>query len=65
MHGPLKDKKNIVIAYAFRNFLDESNRKPNKIWVDKGSKFFNSLMKSLLQGKSVGNLLLLKLLLEL
>ena len=27
-------------------FLDESNRKPNKIWVDKDIEFYNSEMKS-------------------
>ena len=26
--------------------MDESNRKPNKVWVDKGSKFYNRSMKS-------------------
>ena len=30
----------------FKNILDESNCKPNKIWVDKGSEFYNSEMKS-------------------
>ena len=39
---PLKDKKSISIVNAFKNFLDDSNRKPNKIWVDKGSEFYNS-----------------------
>ena len=34
--GPLKDKKGITITNAFQKSLDESNRKPNKIWVDKG-----------------------------
>ena len=29
--------------------LDESNRKPNKTWVDKGSEFYNKSMKSRLQ----------------
>ena len=29
--------------------LDESIRKPNKIWVDKGSEFYNGSMKSFLQ----------------
>ena len=29
--------------------LDESNPKPNKIWVNKGSEFYNSSMKSWLQ----------------
>ena len=43
---PLKDKKGIKITYAFQNFLDESNCKPNKIQVDKGSEFYNRFMKS-------------------
>ena len=34
---PLKDKKRITITNAFQNMLKEFNRKPNKIWVDKGS----------------------------
>ena len=34
---PLKDKKGIMLTNAFQKILDESNRKPNKIWVDKGS----------------------------
>ena len=36
---PLKDKKGITITNAFQKILKESNRKPNKIWVDKGSEF--------------------------
>ena len=44
---PLKDKKKgITIANAFQKILKESNRKPNKIWVDKGSKFYNRSIKS-------------------
>ena len=39
---PLKDKKGITIANAFQKLLDDSTRKPNKIWVDKGSEFYNS-----------------------
>ena len=39
-------KKGITITNAFQNILDESNRKPNKIWVDKGSDFYNRSMKS-------------------
>ena len=34
---PLKDKKVVSIVDAFQKILDDSNRKPNKIWVDKGS----------------------------
>ena len=32
-----KDKKEITITNAFQKILDESNCKPNKVWVDKGS----------------------------
>ena len=39
---PLKDKKGISIVHAFQKILKESNRKPNKIWVDKGSEFYNN-----------------------
>ena len=33
---PLKDKKGISIVKAFQIILKQSNKKPNKIWVDKG-----------------------------
>ena len=46
---PLKDKKGITISNAFQKSLKESNRKPSKIWVDKGSKFYNRSMKSWLE----------------
>ena len=39
---PLKDKKSVRIVDAFQEILDGSNRKPNKIWVDKGSEFYNN-----------------------
>ena len=42
---PLKNKKGITITNAFQKILKESNRKPNKIWVDKGSEFYNSSVK--------------------
>ena len=38
---------------AFQKILDESNRKPNKIWVDKDSEFYNSSMKWFLQNYNV------------
>ena len=43
---PLRDKKGITITNDFQKILNESNRKPNKIWVDKGSAFYNRSMKS-------------------
>ena len=39
-------KKGITITDAFQKILKESNCKPNKIWFDKGSQFYNSSMKS-------------------
>ena len=42
---PLKDKKGISIVNALKQILKESNRKPNKIWVDKGSDFYNISFK--------------------
>ena len=38
----LKDKKGISIVNAFQKILKKSDRKPNKIWVDKGSEFYNN-----------------------
>ena len=43
---PLKDKKGITTTHAFQKILKESNRKPNKIWVDKYGEFYNKSMKS-------------------
>ena len=37
----LKLKKGITITEALQEILDESGRKPNKIWVDYGSEFYN------------------------
>ena len=43
---PLKDTKGNTITNTFQKLLDESKRKPNKIWVDKGIEFYNRSMKS-------------------
>ena len=70
---PLKDKKGITIANAFQKILNESNGKLNKIYIDKGSKFYIRSVKSWLQDNDVEmnsahinkeNLLLMKDLLE-
>ena len=36
---PLKNVKGITITNAFPKIIDESNRKPSKLWVDKGCEF--------------------------
>ena len=50
---PLKDKKGISIVNAFQKILKESDRKPNKIWVDKGSEFYNSYFKKWLKDNDI------------
>ena len=45
----MKDKKGITIANAFQKILKESNRKTNEICFDKGSEFYNTSMKLLLE----------------
>ena len=58
---PLKDKNGITIVNAFQKILNDSasselkskgyrqsqskGRKPNKIWVDKRSEFYNNSFK--------------------
>ena len=42
---PLKDRKGVSIVDAFQKILDKSRRKPNEIWVVKGSEFYNSSFK--------------------
>ena len=49
----LKDKKGITITNAFQKILDEYNRKPSKMLVDKGSELYNRSMKSWLQDNDV------------
>ena len=45
----MKNKKGITITNTFRKILDEPGRKQNKIWVDKGSEFYNRSMKPWLE----------------
>ena len=49
----LKDKKGVTIVNAFQKVLGRSNRKPNKIWVDKGSDFYNSSFIKWLKGNDI------------
>ena len=51
--NPIKDKNGITITNASQKILKESNRKSNKIWVDKGSEFYNSSMKSWLEKNDI------------
>ena len=50
---PLKDKKGISIVNAFQKILDKSGCKRNKIWVDKGSEFYNNSFKQWLKDNDI------------
>ena len=50
---PLKYKKGVSIVNAFQKILDGSNRKPIKIWVDKGSEFYNNSFKKWLKDNDI------------
>ena len=49
---PLKDK-GTTIANAFQSILNNTKRKPNKIWVDQGSEFYNTHFKKRLKDNNI------------
>ena len=50
---PLKVKKGISIVNAFNKIVKQSNRKPNKIWVDEGGEFYNNVFKKWLSDNDI------------
>ena len=50
---PLKNKKGASIVNAFQKILDKSGCKPSKIWVDKGSEFYNNYFKKWLKDNGI------------
>ena len=46
-------KYNKTIANTAQKILDEYVRKRNKIWVNEGSEFYNTSMKSWLQNNNI------------
>ena len=53
----MNGKKDITINNAFQKLLDESNRKSNKIRVDKGSEFYNRSMKSWIEKNDIQHIM--------
>ena len=49
----LKDKKEITIVNAFQSILNNSKRKPGKLWVDQGSEFYNKSFKKMLEDNDI------------
>ena len=50
---PLKDKKGISIVNAFNKIIKQSNRKPNKIWVDQGGELYNNVFEKWLSDNDI------------
>ena len=50
---PLKEKKGVSIVNAFQKILDSLKRKPNNIWVDQRSEFYNNHFKKWLKDNDI------------
>ena len=46
---PIKDKRGTSIVNIFKKIISEGQKKPNKIWVDQGSEFYNQSFKDFLK----------------
>ena len=46
---PIKDKKGTSIVNTFKKIVSKGKSKPNKIWVDEGSEFYNQSFKYFLK----------------
>ena len=49
----LKNKKGTTVVNAFQSILNNSKRKPNKIWVDQGSEFYYNHFKKWLRDNNI------------
>ena len=50
---PLKDKKGFSVTNVFDKIIKQSNRKPNKRWVDQGGEFYNNVFKKWLSDNNI------------
>ena len=49
----LKDKNVKTVLNAFIEIVNESNRKPNKLWADQGREFYSKLMQEWLDNNYI------------
>ena len=49
----LKDKKGKTVLNVFTEIVNESNRKPNELWVDQGREFQNKPMQKWLDNNGI------------
>ena len=50
---PLKDKTGKIVLNAFIEMVNESNCKPNKLWLDQGRELYNKLMQECLGNNDI------------
>ena len=50
---PLKDQKCRTVIHGFIELVNESNCKPNKVWVDQGKEFYNSPVQKWLDDNDI------------
>ena len=50
---PIRDKTGKSIVEAFQHIINESNRKPKKLWVDQGTEFYNRSFKKWLDDHNI------------
>ena len=50
---PLKERKRNTIADAFQSILNNSKRKPNKLWTEKSSEFYSTHFKKWLKHNNI------------
>ena len=49
----MKNKKGTAIVNEFKEILNNSKRRPGKIWVDQGSEFYNNVFKIWLKDNNI------------
>ena len=49
----LKDNKGKTVLNVFIKIVNESNHKPNKLWVDQATEFYNKLMQEWLDNNDI------------
>ena len=50
---PLKNKTGVLITDSFKSIVKNSKRKPQKLWVDLGSEFYNQTFKQWLRQNNI------------
>ena len=50
---PIKNKQGSTVTEAFKNLIAKSNRKPDKIWSDRGKEFYNKTFLDFLKQNGI------------